>query len=115
MAKDSNPPSIRVFSTVSRREFPELYGDLFKRPNESWGKRLAYLAHLGLYVDSALARGDAESFKAFLCQGESSLTSPFPASSEKPLDGLKDNMEPRLQEEREPPPPKRRSVRFSLD
>lgn len=56
MAKDSKLTSVRVFSTISGREFPDLLRDFQDRPSQEHGKRLAYLANLGLLVDRALAQ-----------------------------------------------------------
>jgi hypothetical protein len=47
-------PSARVFSTVSDLAFPDLYKDLVGLPSSAHGKRLVYLANLGLQVEKGL-------------------------------------------------------------
>lgn len=111
MAKGSKSPSARVFSTISSREFPDLLRDLQDRPTEAHGKRLAYLANLGLLVDRALAQNPNAVLKLVSKKGLEAATE----ASEKPDHVPMDPSENSAETAPKPPAPRRRSVQsFSL-
>lgn len=111
MAKDSKSTSARVFSTISSREFPDLLRDLQVRPTEAHGKRLAYLANLGLLVDRALAQNANAVLKLVSKKGLEAAT----GTPEKPDHIPMEPSENSAETEPTPPAPRRRSVKgFSL-
>lgn len=86
MAKDSKSTSVRVFSTISGREFPDLLRDLQDRPAEAHGKRLAYLANLGLLVDRALAQNPNAVLKLVSKKGLEAATGTPEKTDQPPME-----------------------------
>jgi len=112
MAKDSKSTSVRVFSTISGREFPDLLRDLQDRPGEAHGKRMAYLANLGLFVDRALAQNPSAVLKLVSKKGLEAATE----TPEKPDQIPMWTSEKPAESKPTPLAQRRRSVRgFSID
>ena len=61
--------SFRVFSTVQKDLSPDLFADLMQLDQSSRGKRLVYLAQLGVLLDAAMRKNSGRlSSLVFSCR-----------------------------------------------